>query len=125
MCKWWTAEKSVYKLLKESAKSNRASMTLAESAFWQIAKASGLGEKCRRQYVIGEYIVDFFFRNSLLIVELDGEYHSHLEQQKADTIRQTWLEQQGYKVLRFRNEEVLCNIAAVIKTIKNNLTPSS
>lgn len=123
MCDWRTAEKSVYNLLRENAKSNRASMTPAESAFWQIAKANGLGEKCRRQYVIGEYIVDFFFRKSLLIIELDGEYHSQPEQQKVDVIRQTWLEQRGYKVLRFRNEEVLCNIEKVIKTIQNNLKP--
>lgn len=72
---WQTADKSVYKILKENAKANRKSLTQAEAAFWLIAKSNGLGQKCRRQYIIGDYIVDFFFRESLLIVELDGGYH--------------------------------------------------
>ena len=72
---WQTADKSVYNVLKEDAKVNRKSLTQAEAAFWQIAKSNGLGQKCRRQYIIGDYIVDFFFRESLLIVELDGGYH--------------------------------------------------
>ena len=108
--KWQTADIIEYGVLKENAKVNRNKMTKAESLFWSVAKASGLGQKCRRQYIIGQYIVDFFFRSSLLIVELDGEYHFTKEQQEADSIRQMWLEQQGYKVLRFKNEEVLYNI---------------
>ena len=95
-------------------------MTEAESAFWSLAKGSGIGEKCRRQYIIGEYIVDFFFRKSMLIVELDGGYHFTEEQQKEDAIRQDWLEHKGYKVLRFTNEEVLFNTESVISKIKFN-----
>ena len=57
---WQTADKSVYKVLKENAKVNRKSLTQAEVAFWLIAKSNGLGQKCRRQYIIGDYIVDFF-----------------------------------------------------------------
>lgn len=73
--KWQVADTIEYELLKQNAKANRSNMTEAESAFWQIAKGSGLGEKCRRQYIIGEYIVDFFFRKSMLIIEIDGGYH--------------------------------------------------
>ena len=73
------------------------------------------------QYVIGPYIVDFFFRSSLLIVELDGKYHFTKQQQEADAIRQTWLEQQGYKVLRFTNEAILFDTAKTIATIKRYL----
>lgn len=75
MSKWQKADILEYGLLKQNAKDNRNNMTEAESAFWSLAKGSGLGEKCRRQYVIGDYIVDFFFRKSMLIVEIDGEYH--------------------------------------------------
>ena len=96
--KWQTADVIEYGILKDNAKANRNKMTEAEAAFWSVAKSSGLGQKCRRQYVIGPYIVDFFFRSSLLIVELDGKYHFTKQQQEADAIRQTWLEQQGYKV---------------------------
>ena len=118
---WMVADTMEYELLKENAKANRNNMTEAESAFWSLAKGSGLGEKCRRQYIIGEYIVDFFFRKSMLIVELDGGYHFTEEQQKEDAIRQSWLEHMGYNVLRFTNEEVLFNSESVISKIKFNL----
>ena len=118
---WMVADTMEYGLLKENAKVNRNNMTEAESAFWSLAKGSGIGEKCRRQYIIGEYIVDFFFRKSMLIVELDGGYHFTEEQQKEDAIRQSWLEHMGYNVLRFTNEEVLFNTESVISKIKFNI----
>ena len=118
---WMVADTMEYGLLKENAKANRNNMTEAESAFWSLAKGSGLGEKCRRQYIIGEYIVDFFFRKSMLIVELDGGYHFTEEQQKEDAIRQDWLVHMGYKVLRFTNDEVLFNTESVISKIKFHL----
>ena len=118
---WKVADTMEYELLKENAKANRNNMTEAESAFWSFAKGSGLGEKCRRQYIIGEYIVDFFFRKSMLIVELDGGYHFIEEQQKEDAIRQSWLEHMGYNVLRFTNEEVLLDTDNMISKIKFNL----
>ena len=59
---------------------------LEQPVFWNIAKSGGLGQKCRRQYIIGQYIVDFFFRQSMLIVEIDGGYHFTEEQQRKDTI---------------------------------------
>ena len=110
-----------YGLLKENAKANRNNMTEAESAFWSLAIGSGFGEQCRRQYIIGEYIVDFFIRKSMLIVELDGGYHFTEEQQKEDAIRQDWLEHMGYKILRFTNERVLFDTDKVIIEIKNSL----
>ena len=118
---WMVADTIEYELLKENAKANRNNMTVAESAFWQLAKASGLGEKCRRQYIIGEYIVDFFFRKSMLIVELDGGYHFTEEQQKEDAIRQDWLEHMGYRVIRFTNEDVLFDTDNVVKKVKENI----
>ena len=118
---WMVADTMEYGLLKENAKVNRNNMTEAESAFWSLAKGSGIGEKCRRQYIIGEYIVDFLFRKSMLIVELDGGYHFTEEQQKEDAIRQSWLEHMGYNVLRFTNEEVLFNTESVISKIKFNI----
>ena len=118
---WMVADTMEYGLLKENAKANRNNMTEAESAFWSLAKGSGLGEKCRRQYIIGEYIVDFFFRKSMLIVELDGGYHLAEEQQKEDAIRQDWLEHMGYKVLRFTNEQILFDTDRTLAEIKKHL----
>ena len=122
---WMVADTMEYELLKENAKANRNNMTEAESAFWSLAKGSGLGEKCRRQYIIGEYIVDFFFRKSMLIVELDGGYHFTEEQQKEDAIRQDWLEHMGYKVLRFTNEQILFDTDNVIVEIRDFLSTKS
>ena len=118
---WMTSDPIEYNLLKENAKQNRKNMTDAESALWQYAKSSGLGEKCRRQYIIGDYIVDFFFRESMLVIELDGGYHFTPEQTQLDHTRQQWLESIGYKVLRFTNEELLVNTDAVINNIKSHL----
>ncbi len=115
---WQVADPFDYKLAKDFAKENRKNMTEAEAAFWQIAKGNGLGEKCRRQYIIGKYIVDFFFRNSKLIVEIDGEYHFTEEQQEEDAIRQEWLEQMGYKILRFTNNQILFDTDNSINIIK-------
>ena len=115
---WQVADLMDYEILKNNAKENRKNMTEAESAFWCVAKGNGLGEKCRRQYIIGDYIADFFFRKSMLIVEIDGGYHFTKEQQQKDSERQKWLEHKGYRVLRFTNEQVLCDIDNVAKEIK-------
>ena len=118
---WQVATVIDYALLKENAKANRDFPTDAENVFWSLAKSSGLGEKCRRQYIIGDYIVDFFFRKSLVIVEIDGGYHFTEEQQQADKYRQSWLENNGYTILRFSNEQVMCDTDNVIKSVKQHL----
>ncbi len=118
---WQVADTIEYGLLKANAKANRKEPTEAESFFWNLAKSNGLGEKCRRQYIIGEYIVDFLFRKSLLIVEIDGGYHMTEKQQELDTVRQKWLEDKGYTVLRFTNEQVLYDTDTTINKIKEKL----
>lgn len=118
---WQTADPLEYELLKENAKNNRKNMTEAESVFWSMVQGSSLGERCIRQHVIGCYIVDFLFRKSKVIVELDGGYHFTEEQQKDDSIRQEWLEQQGFKVVRFTNEQVLFDTDNTIAEIKKHL----
>ena len=123
--KWQVADPLAYTILKENSKNNRRNLTTAETVFWKIAKSSGLGEKCRRQYIIGQYIVDFFFRKSKLIVEIDGAYHFSDEQQKEDAIRQEWLEKMGYTVIRFTNEDILFNTENVINQIKSKLITQS
>ena len=119
--KWMTADPLEYELLKENAKKNRQNATEAESVFWSMVKASALGQRCIRQHIIGDYIVDFLFRRSRLIVEIDGGYHFTDEQQLYDTIRQEWLENQGFKDIRFTNQEVLFNPDYVITKIKQTL----
>ena len=64
--------------------------------------------------------MDFFFRKSLLIVEIDGGYHYTEQQQKEDVLRQCWLENMGHVVLRFSNEQVLSDTEFVINKVKQN-----
>lgn len=116
-----TASPFDYELLKANAKENRKYMTEAESAFWQLAKGSAFGQRCLRQHVIGEYIVDFLFRKSRLIVEIDGGYHFTEKQQQKDSFRTACLEQMGYKLIRFTNEEVLFDPDSVIERINQLL----
>lgn len=118
---WMTADPIEYELLKDNAKNNRKYMTEAESAFWSMVKGNALGQRCIRQHVIGDYIVDFLFRKSKVIVEIDGGYHFTENQQKEDAIRQDWLEHMGYKVIRFTNEQVLFDSDLILDTLKLNL----
>jgi len=116
-----TADPTEYGLLKENAKANRKSMTEAESVFWSLVKGSALGQRCLRQHVIGDYIVDFLFRRSKVVVEIDGGYHFTAEQQQDDAQRSEWLERKGYKVIRFTNEQVLFDTDKVISVLKKSL----
>jgi very-short-patch-repair endonuclease len=119
--RWMTADPMEYELLKANARSNRKNMTEAESVFWSLVKSSSLGQRCLRQHIIGDYIVDFLFRKSKVVVEIDGGYHFTEEQQKDDEIRTDWLESQGYKVVRFTNEQVLCDTDSIINELKVSL----
>lgn len=116
-----TADPMEYELLRENARSNRKNMTEAESAFWSMVKNNAMGQRCLRQHVIGGYIVDFLFRKSKVIVEIDGGYHFTEEQQKEDSLRDEWLESRGYKVVRFTNEQILLDTENIINKLKVSL----
>ena len=77
------------------------------------------GAKFRRQHAIGPYIVDFVCIESCVIIELDGEYHDYIVE--ADLERQKYLNQQGFEVLRFWNEDVMKDAEAVARAIQNAL----
>jgi hypothetical protein len=80
-----------------------------------------MGVKFRRQCPIGNYIVDFVSYEARLVVEVDGGQHSESESDKA---RDGWIESQGFKVLRFWNNEVLGNIEGVLDLIIKEISPS-
>lgn len=107
--------------LKPLARQLRHEPTQAEDALWQLLRGRRLGGfKFRRQYAIERFIVDFVCLEKRLIVEVDGEIHDH--QIEYDAIRQTFLEAQGFRVLRFRNDEVLKTGVSVVKRIVVALT---
>ncbi|MBQ2126226.1 MAG: NAD-dependent epimerase/dehydratase family protein [Bacteroidaceae bacterium] len=112
------ADPLMYDLLKTYAEENRKNPTEAESVLWEALKAKGIGAKFRRQHIIGDFIVDFYCNEANLVIELDGGYHNKPTQMKSDAERTAALKAMGYTELRFKNEEVICNIDAVLKTIK-------
>ena len=104
-------------ILKEYAKENRKNSTDAENALWEALRNKQLGEKFRRQHVIGDFIADFISLSSKLVIEIDGDYHNEPEQKEADLLRTKFLNEIGFTVLRFTNEEVLGNTEDVINKI--------
>lgn len=116
-----TARTYAYHLLKQDARTLRANPTEAESAFWKYLRGKQLGVRFRRQQIIDDYIVDFVCLEKQLIIEVDGKYHENDEQKKFDAIREDKLKSEGYRILRFTNEEVTCNLEKVIESIKKHL----
>jgi very-short-patch-repair endonuclease len=77
------------------------------------------GNKFVRQEPIGGYVCDFVCREKLLIVEVDGGQHG---ESPADVIRDRRLAEDGYRVLRFWNNDVLGNLEGVLATIQTELS---
>jgi len=96
-------------------------MTEAEKKIWYALRKKQLGVEFRRQQPIGKYIVDFTCLERKLVIEVDGGEHFN---SPKDTIRDRWFDQQGYKVLRFWNPDVLKNVDGVVQTIADEITPS-
>jgi very-short-patch-repair endonuclease len=107
---------------RKFAKDLRQNMTDAEQLLWRHLRAHRLnGQKFRRQQPIGPYIVDFVHLGAKLIVEADGGHHN---QSEKDAVRDEWLTSQGFKVMRFWNNDVLSNTDAVLTAILDALAPS-
>ena len=110
---------ATYQELREIAREMRRKPTEAESRLWLCLRCRKLGVKFRRQHVIDQFIADFFCFERSLIIEVDGEIHE--QQVGRDKERDNILRSLGYKVIRFRNEDVMQNIQVVISKIKNEL----
>jgi very-short-patch-repair endonuclease len=103
-------------LVTQRSRRLRCDMTDAERRLWYgLRKRQLQGRKFRRQHPIGEYIVDFVCLDARLIVEVDGGQHG--ERVEYDSARTRWLEGQGYRVLRFWNDEVLQGLSPVLDLI--------
>ncbi len=97
-------------------------MTEAEKLFWTKIRAKQLkGRQFYRQRIIGNFIVDFYCPKANLIIELDGGQHYSEEGIEKDKIRDDYLNEQGYKVLRFSDREIFENLSGVIERIFEDL----
>jgi len=93
-------------------------MTPAEEKLWEALKGKKLGGlKFRAQHPVGPFILDFYCPARKLVIEMDGDVHEGDEQAEHDEARTNQLNAYGYRVIRFRNEEVLENLPAVLERI--------
>ena len=117
-----SADPVYYGKLKEYAQENRNHPTEAESLLWNVLSGKGLeGAKFRRQHIIGQYIADFACLDKNLVVELDGHHHSLPPVSEDDAIRTEYLNEEGYRVIRFTNEQVLQNLEETLSQIHETL----
>ncbi|GMQ84361.1 MAG: hypothetical protein BMS9Abin06_1150 [Gammaproteobacteria bacterium] len=104
------------KLHRDRARELRKNPTDAEKLLWKHLRRRQInGYKFQRQQPLGSYIVDFACFEKRLIIEVDGGQHG--EQVSYDSTRSVWLESQGFKVLRFWNNQVLNEVEAVKEVI--------
>ncbi len=122
---WKTADPLLYGLMKEHAKTMRNKPTEAEALLWDVLSNKKLdNHKFRRQHIVGSYIADFICLKKGLIVEIDGLIHQLPENKASDEERTKWLNEQGYRVVRFTNDEVLSNLDDVLERLKEALKVS-
>ncbi|GAB2455347.1 hypothetical protein GCM10027082_02340 [Comamonas humi] len=109
----------------QRARALRQGATDAEQLLWQHLRGRQLaGCKFRRQHPVGPYVLDFVCLEHGLAVELDGGQHADPDAQQRDAHRTHWLQQQGLRVLRFWNHEVLQQTSEVLEQVLLALTPA-
>ena len=106
-------------LLFENAKQLRKNMTEAEKILWLYLRTGVNGYKFRRQHPMGLYIADFYCHKAKLVIEIDGSVHNHEDVKTADEIREKELQDWGYTVIRFTNQEIVGQIENVLKKISD------
>ncbi|HEY7315940.1 MAG TPA: endonuclease domain-containing protein [Candidatus Binatia bacterium] len=108
-------------ITRERARQLRRDQTDAEQRLWANLRDRQLsGAKFRRQHPIGPFVADFCCPQRKLVVELDGGQHA--EDVATDDKRSRFLEERGYRVLRFWNHDVLQNTEAVLDRITEALS---
>jgi very-short-patch-repair endonuclease len=106
------------------ARQLRKAWTDAELKLWSLLRNRSIAEhKFRRQHPIGPYVVDFVCLEQQLIIEVDG--HQHVARALHDEKRTAYLEAQGFRVLRFWDNDVLLQTDSVMQVIFDSLTGPS
>ncbi len=113
---WKTANPQFYPLIKDVRKNMRDNMTEAEKILWEELKSNKFGVKFRRQHIIDIFIPDFVALSCKLIIEVDGEIHNF--QKEHDMDRTHLLNQKGFRVIRFTNNDIMHNLDEVLSKIR-------
>ncbi|MDN3581193.1 endonuclease domain-containing protein [Mucilaginibacter flavus] len=114
-----TADVLLWEILKANSKVNRHNPTPAENILWQLLRNNSTGHKIRRQHAIDGYIADFVCLGKGLVIEVDGDYHLYTQEQ--DQLRTAILNEKGFDVIRFSNNDVITKPQSVFINIKAKL----
>jgi very-short-patch-repair endonuclease len=107
--------------MRSRARTLRGNLTDAEQALWRELRQRQLGWRFRRQFPVPPYVVDFACVKARLIVEADGGQHALSNRDKK---RDAKLIAQGWRILRFWNNDILGNRVGVLQTIAEALGPN-
>lgn len=117
-----TADPMLFVKLKEFVKEHRSVPTEAENILWECVRDKKLnGYKFRRQHIIGAYIADFVCLQKNLVVEVDGAIHQLPENKISDAERTAWLNEKGFEVLHFSNQQVIQQTEKTLQQILQKL----
>jgi very-short-patch-repair endonuclease len=116
---WALRDRGIVPVNRTRARTMRSEPTEAErKLWWNLRHRLALPTShFRRQVHLGRYIVDFASHSLKIVIEIDGGQHA--VQSKQDAMRTRFLESEGYRVLRFWNNEVLGNIDGVLEVIQS------
>jgi very-short-patch-repair endonuclease len=105
--------------LKNVRQKLRNKMPAPEVVFWHRIQNKQINDlKFRRQYSIGNFVIDFYCVKSKLAIEIDGESHYSEESIENDKVRDLFLRSKGITVLRFTNDEIMRNIDGVLSAVQ-------
>ncbi len=103
---------------RATARRLRANATETEILLWkQLRGLETVGTHFRRQVPIGPYVADFACMAARLVIELDGSQHNTDAQRARDEQRTRWFESEGYRVIRFWNNDLASNMNGVLETV--------
>jgi very-short-patch-repair endonuclease len=121
---WALRDRSVVPVNRIRARAVRSTPTKAEQKLWWHLRhrLATPASHFRRQVHLGRYIVDFANHSLKVVIEIDGGQHAR--QIKSDALRTKFLQSEGYRVLRFWNNDVLGNINGALEMIQSAILPT-
>jgi len=96
----------------------RSSMTKSEAVLWKYLKGDQSGYRFRRQYGVGNYIVDFYCPKLKVAIEVDGSTHNEARVFEKDLVKQEYLEKLGILVKRYNSNDIFNNLDNILQDIK-------
>src|SRR5665213_531252 len=112
------AKRPISDFKRKTARTLRANTTTAEDILWRrLRRLEVRGSHFRRQVPIGPYVADFACLKERLIIEVDGSQHGNDIDSRRDEDRTRWLNSEGYRVIRFWNNDVMSKTDAVLEAV--------